>query len=238
MKLSTITFLIFLGFTFFLGMYLYSVGTLHLLNKAPEEESMQGSKGAIDTELSRTFIPCPDLLIKRGNTLLMYNTRSSLQEGKNPLLFPSMDKYIAYYKKQQESGVNCPQLFLQEEYDAQGNQVYRVRPSPFDLSAGLAPFAATGPTRNRNDPVEAQDASRDNPPYNQNMYAGFDPSNQYQGVYTHLDKIHDSTMYSSGGSPSSGSVNPADPNWVGVLGTQQAIDEGQFEENNVSIHIP
>ena len=214
-------------------MYLYSVGTLHLL-KPQKKEYMQGTKGSVDTELAQPFKTCPDLLVKRGNTLMMYNTKSSLKEGVNPLLFKSMDEYIAYYNKQKQNGADCAMLFLQEEYDTQGNQVYRVRPGPFDLGAGLSLYsAAASPTLNRSNPIQVQDASRDNEQYNTNMYPGFDPIGQYQGIYTDLDKVHDSTM-----NREEGSLNPADANWVGVLGTQQAVDAGQFEENNVSIHIP
>ena len=231
MRFASITFLSFLLFTFFLGMHLYSAGSL-----LATEENMQGAKGAIDTANAETgpFHTCPDLLIKRGNTLMMYDTRKSLQQGTNPLLFKSMDEYIAYYNRQKQTGSTCAMLFLQEEYDTQGNQVYRVRPGPFDLGAGLSLYsAAASPTVNRQNPIHVMDASRENGPYNQNMYPGFDPSSQYQGRYTDLDKVHDSTMKSP-----SGSLNPADPNWVGVMGTQQAVDAGQFEENNVSIYLP
>ena len=31
-------------------------------------------------------------------------------------------------------------LFIQEENDVQGNDVYRVRPSPFDLQGGMGPI--------------------------------------------------------------------------------------------------
>jgi len=76
-------------------------------------------------------------------------------------------------------------------------------------------------------PFEVQDASRDQPPYNANMYAGFDPTSQYVGVFTNLDKIHQSTEFSEL------SENPMDSNWGGVLYTKQAVDSGKYEDNLV-----
>lgn len=76
-------------------------------------------------------------------------------------------------------------------------------------------------------PFEVQDANRDQPPYNANMYAGFDPTSQYVGVFTNLDKIHQSTEFSEL------SENPMDSNWGGVLYTKQAVDSGKYDENLV-----
>jgi hypothetical protein len=52
----------------------------------------------------------------------------------------------------------------------------------------------------------------------------------YEGRYTTLDEIHESTQKRPGGS-----LNPMDPNWAGVIETQKAVDSGVFEENNVYI---
>ena len=49
---------------------------------------------------------------------------------------------MGYVKEQQAQGNNCPILFLQEETDVEGNDVYRVRPSPFDLQGGMNPVDA------------------------------------------------------------------------------------------------
>ena len=84
------------------------------------------------------------------------------------------------------------------------------------------------PSKEKNKtPVNIQDASRENTNYNTNMYAGFDPTSQYVGVYTNLDQIHQSTSFSEL------SDNPMDANWGGVLYTKQAVDSGKYEENNV-----
>ena len=77
-------------------------------------------------------------------------------------------------------------------------------------------------------PVERMDASLDNPPYNQNMISPFDPTSQYVGIYTDIDKIHDSTKM---GSPYSD--NPMDSNWGGVEWTRRAVDSGKYDDNMV-----
>ena len=76
-------------------------------------------------------------------------------------------------------------------------------------------------------PVEVGDANRDQPPFNANMYAGFDPTSQYVGVFTNLDKIHQSTEFSEL------SDNPMDSNWGGVLYTKEAVESGKYDDRLV-----
>jgi len=230
MNTAKISFLIIVLFSFLLGMYLYSVGALHKI------ESMQGTKGVID--VPQNFQGCPDLLIRKGNMILMYNSRQSLNEGVNPIVFNTMDDYKRYYNTQKQQGSQCSMLFLQEEFDAQGNQVYRVRGNPFDLGGGLSQYSILNGNEgryivDRNNPMPVKNAAYEDPPYNQGMYPGLDTTSQYQGRYTEIDKIHDSTMQQEGGS-----LNAADPNWAGVLATQDAIQRGVYDDNNVSIYVP
>jgi hypothetical protein len=124
-----------------------------------------------------------------------------------------------------------------------------MRPSPFDQQGGLPPFQLTRAEFNHQDlpngfplntlyeddtanldqnkPQQVIDATRDNPPYNVGNYASFDPYGMDVGRYTVLDKIHDSTM-STGMSD-----NPYDPNWGGVMFTEQAISSGKYDDNNI-----
>ena len=162
--------------------------------------------------------PCPNVLLRRGTRLLLFNTYLP-ESDTNPLPFQNLDEYTNYIEIQRNKGYRCPVLYLQEENDAQGKDVYRIRPSPFSLEGGLPPEMPN--------PRPIMDATRDNPPFNQNLYNSFDPYNQDIGVYNDLDKIHDSTRQTPV------SDNPMDTNWGGVTHSQEMIDLGKYAENTV-----
>jgi len=82
---------------------------------------------------------CPRVLIKSGNHILLYNS-SNFQE-EEPTVFYNLDEYINYVNYQKSLGNDCPVLFLQQENDAQGNDVYRLRPSPFEQHGGMNPLS-------------------------------------------------------------------------------------------------
>lgn len=218
MKITlSVLFQIFLLFVFLLGLYLFSTGRLYELKMY---ENMDVSSNPIAGGESAS---CPDLLIRRNGQILLYRTQETLLEGVNPVVFRNLDEYIAYYN---QKGGSCPVLFLQQETTPQGNDVYRMRPSPFDLQGGLPPVAI-----DKQNPIPYVDSHDDNPPYNQGQYAGFDPQGQFVGRYTTLDKIHDSTQQLFPG----GSPNPMDENWGGVLFTENVLNTGYYDENNVKI---
>lgn len=159
---------------------------------------------------------CPDLLIRSGNELKLWNTKEPESET-NPKTFPNLDRYLEYLDYQRrEEGVRCPVLFLQEESNTQGETVYRMRPSPVELQPGI-------PVQ----PVEVMDSSDDNKPFNQGHFQGFDAHGQQVGQYTTLDSIHDSTMHAKI------SDNPMDPNWGGVSFSQASVDSGKYAGSEV-----
>jgi len=168
---------------------------------------------------------CPNLLVKKGKVLMLYNTNQPMVDGKNPIPFFNLDEYIHYLEIQREKGINCPVLYLQEENTAQGEDVYKLRPSPFDLQGGLPTMVNNS---EKMQVTQVIDASRDNKPYNANNYAGFDPQGLHIGEYTNLDQIHDSTKQNQI------SDNAMDPNWAGVTYTQQMVESGKYEENAVT----
>ena len=211
---------------------------------------------------------CPTLLIKRGKQLMLFNKNLPETPKENPIFFDNLEQYIAYVKRQKEVyNQDCPVLFLQEETNAQGEEVYRMRPptnnditidplllgsvgdyfqnatkvSPnFMPPAGPKAFAQTPhdvalygntmtPNNNsHNMTVPYTDANR-KPPYNQGTY-GFDPSSQYTGKYTILDKIHDSTKTQN---PDGISDNAMDSNWGGDVFTVDKIKDGKYSDNVV-----
>jgi len=87
---------------------------------------------------STTDPSCPNLLVKKGNQLLLYNKNEPEKFGINPKIFNDMDEYINYVKSErQKTGADCPILYLQQESNMQGEDVYRIRAGPFDLDAGM-----------------------------------------------------------------------------------------------------
>jgi len=114
-------FLFFLITTFFLGIYFYAVYS------AKKIESMTPSSSN-----------CPNLLIQKDNTLLLYNTNAPEIDGINPMPFYNLDEYIHYLETQRKYGIVCPVLYLQQENNTQGQDVYRIRPSPLNPEAGLS----------------------------------------------------------------------------------------------------
>jgi hypothetical protein len=201
-------FILFLLFTFILGI----VFCLSNNNYLFEIENMTN----IDDSTKKKN-DCPNVLIRQGGILLLYNTLQPASDT-NPITFSNLDNYIAYVRSQRDNGIRCPVLYIQEETNAQGEDVYRIRNSPFSVEGGL-------PTKVI--PIKPADASRQNPPYNQGQYHGFDPYSQYTGKYTVLDQIHDSTRQVPI------SDNPMDPNWGGVIHSQQMVDSGKYDENTV-----
>ena len=71
---------------------------------------------------------CPTLLIKRGDQVMLFNKNVPEMPGENPIFFDNLEQYKEYVKKQRELyDQNCPVLFLQEEVNAQGENIYKMR---------------------------------------------------------------------------------------------------------------
>ena len=71
---------------------------------------------------------CPTLLIKRGEKVMLFNKNIPEIPGENPIFFDNLEQYKEYVKKQRELyNQNCPVLFLQEEVNAQGENIYKMR---------------------------------------------------------------------------------------------------------------
>jgi hypothetical protein len=221
-----ILFILFLILAFLLGAYVYScvdmkkmiykmegMKNIELENFSPEKDTNTNKQS--NEEL------CPDILVKRDGKYYLSNSK---RPDESPKVFDNLEKYKEYMKSLE--GKACPVLYVQEEFNTQGQSEMRVRPNPFDPQYGLPITSSVMKPIDRT-PVKVGDASRDNPQYNQNMYAGFDPYGQYNGIYTELDALHDSTAKDQV------SENPMDPNWGGVIYTQQAINSGKYDGNKV-----
>ena len=231
MKLIVTVFLIFLLLSFISGIYFCAT------HEIPTTSLYEGFDPATDLS-GPTTIDCPDMLIKSGNSLLLFNSKLPRIPGVNPFPFYNLDEYINYLENQKKKGIHCPVLFLQEENNTQGESVFRIRPDVFQPQGGLPiqnPMEQQQKQQSMNSrpldisPVQIADASREHDNWNTGQYSGFDPTGQYIGKYTTLDATHDSTFKGQ-----SLSDNPMDSNWGGIIYTKSAVESGKYEENEVA----
>ena len=203
-------------FIFLAGLVLYTSDAI--IPKIREQK-----EGMEDNSTQKTN--CHNLLVRKGNSLLLYDT-TKLEDSENPISFFDLDSYANYVKIQQRKGTHCPVLYLQRENDTQGNDVYKMHSSPFYVEGGLPAIPLE--KHDNTIPIKAIDASRENPQWNQNQFNSFDPYNLDVGRFTDVDLLHQSTQQSG-----QFSENPADPNWGGIIYTQEKIDSGKYDGNMV-----
>ena len=226
MNVVKLVFIIFLLISYFVGLHFYTTYYIQDGEKENLTNISNRDQGTLDSENKTCF----DLLVNNGENILLYNTNIPEMMGVNPLTFNNLDEYIKYLENQRNDGLMCPILYLQKEVNTQGDDVYRIRQDPFNNnSAGLSQNSIL--VNQNKGIVPVIDSSDDNPPYNAKMYNGFDPYNLQIGMYTDLDKLHDSTQYAKY------SDNPMDSNWGGVIYTEDAIRSGKYDENNVKILV-
>ena len=192
---------------------------------------------------------CPNLLIQKGSKFYLYNSKLAQVPGVNPIEFDNLEDYTEFLDWQRSQGIRCPVLYLQSTYDAQGNRVYKARPSVSEPQAGLPPSAAAPlgiasqvpPIMESSlgdpnalaypNPTLLVDATRNDPPYNKGSYPAYDQTDYYVGTTTPLDKMdvqQEQALVSA---------NPMDPNWGGQAYTQSLIDKGYYKQNEVSIYV-
>jgi hypothetical protein len=194
---------------------------------------------------------CPNLLIQKGSRFYLYNSKLAQVPGVNPIEFDNLEDYTEFLDWQRSQGIRCPVLYLQSTYDAQGNPVYKVRPSVSEPQAGLPPSAAapmgiassSGETIMESslgnpdalaypNPTLLVDATRNDPPYNKGSYPAYDQTDYYVGTTTPLDAM-DIQQEQAAVSP-----NAMDPNWGGAEYTQNLVEKGYYKQNEVDIYIP
>ena len=229
--MTTIIFLLIL--VFLIGMYFYAKNG---------DEGFTNNQGAGPR--------CPNLLIQKGSRFYLYNSKLAQVPGVNPVEFDNLEDYTEFLDWQRSQNIRCPVLYLQETYDAQGNRVYKSRPSVSEPQSGLPPSAAapfgiasqvTPMMETALEPVGEDaypnptllvDATRNDPPYNQGSYPAHDQTSYYIGTTTPLDAMN---MQQEAAKIS---PDPMDPNWGGAEYTQSLVDKGYYKEDEVQIYIP
>jgi len=186
---------------------------------------------------------CPNLLIQKGSRFYLYNSKLAEVPGVNPIEFNNLEDYTEFLEWQRSQGIRCPVLYLQSSYDAQGNRVYKARPSVSEPQAGLPPSASAPigvasqvpPIMETSlgdpnalaypNPTLLVDATRNDPPYNKGSYPAHDQTSYYVGTTTPLDKMNYERAPIS--------PDPMDPNWGGADYTQSLVDKGFYRDNEV-----
>jgi hypothetical protein len=207
--MSLIAFLLIV--VFLIGMYFYS---------KPEDLFVEEFTGA-----NR----CPNMLIQKDSRFYLYNSKLAKVPGVNPIEFENLEDYSEFLDWQRSQGIRCPVLYLQQTYDAQGDTVYKVRPSVSEPQGGLPPTVTMPNSQTQGQPQVQllTDATRNDAPYNMGSMPGFDQSSYYVGMNTPLDEMdrkQENMLYSA---------NPMDPNWGGAEYTQSLVDKGVYKENEV-----
>ena len=173
---------------------------------------------------------CPDVLIQKGKHLYLINNRVARIPGVNPMRFNNLEEYVEFLNWQRFQGIRCPVLYLQNSYDIQGNLVYVNRKSPFEKGGGT-PIISGIDLFNNNNRSLLLDSTRNHPPFNKNLYPGFDSENQDVGLKTPLDKMYHEN-------PGGVSPNAMDSNWGGSQYTESRIKSGDYKQNEVKIYVP
>jgi len=164
---------------------------------------------------------CPNLLIQKGAKFFLYNTNLAEVPGVNPIEFNNLEDYVEFLEWQRAAGIVCPVLYLQNSYDAQGNRVYKVRPSVTELQGGLPPSVPVQlPTKyqyiDQNQVYLGNLNMRQDTYYTQPIYP------ESLDIGTGVKPVPDQNnqlLYSD---------NAMDPNWGGVEYTQALVDNGYY----------
>jgi hypothetical protein len=207
--------LFFIALVFILGLFFYLKKTDDIV------EGLTNSESNPDPTKR-----CPNLLIQKGSRFYLHNTKLAPVPGVNPIVFEDIGQYSEFMKWQHGVGIKCPVLFLQHMNDAQGEDVYKIRPSVVEPQYGLgsAPVLKPVPT------TLLTDAGRNDNPYNTNSYPAYDPEGQNIGQTTPLDIMDSNDPYQLNRTDSA--MSP----YFDPVVAQKHIDQGVYKGNEVSIH--
>jgi hypothetical protein len=181
---------------------------------------------------------CPNLLIQKGAKFYLYNSNIAEVPGVNPIEFNNLEEYVEFLEWQRGAGIICPVLYLQNTYDAQGNRVYKVRPSVTELQGGLPPVIPV-PLPTKYEYIDKNPVYPGNLEFNQATYYT-QPIYQNQGTNSNSNMNMNMNMnpISNTNQNMLYSDDPMDENWGGAQYTQALVDTGYYQGNEVSLYVP
>ena len=194
---------------------------------------------------------CPNILVQKGSKFFLYNSNIAQVPGVNPVEFNDLEEYTEFLEWQRGAGIRCPVLYLQNTYDAQGNVVYKARPSVMEPQGGLPPSSIVNAST-------AISEGGNYPPINFDSYhttnaASVGPSNINPTLNTKTTSSSlsmaspFSELPQQTAAPATGpredpnalfSPNAMEDKWGGADYTQSLVDAGYYKDNEVQIVIP
>jgi hypothetical protein len=158
---------------------------------------------------------CPNLLIQKGPRFYLYNSNLAQVPGVNPIEFDNLEDYVEFIDWQRSQGIRCPVLYLQKTYDAQGESVYKARPSVTEPQGGLPPAGST----NTFNPNYSAGPTLNQPTSNSDL----------SNAANNEDEVTSNLLFSP---------NAMDDNWGGQRYTSQLVDQGYYAGNEVQLYVP
>jgi hypothetical protein len=241
---------------FLLGLYfIYHSNNIEAFTSASDNNVVDASGNSISKPGGKKMSEnCPDVLIQKGAALFLYNSKRASVPGVNPIRFSNLDEYTEFTEWQRSQGILCPILFLQHAYNAQGEPVYKARPSPTNLQGGLPDYyvneSILGNMFNNSNPnimpppacVPVRGFSGNNNIDNI-VDNSVDPSTKAADCADSVLAFNSTSLkyepdtpldnlYNSGVSP-----NPMDTNWGGIDYTEKLVQSGYYKGNEVSINV-
>lgn len=130
---------------------------------------------------------CHDLIEERDNKIYVYNSKSEVIPGINPLVFETIDDYKKHMVWKEKNGSSCPVLYIKRKYTTQNKLGYQLKQDPSSEDVYALP------------PEDNTEHHKDNGvmDYDRNLYnselvnskglPGFDPSDQDIGKKNPID---------------------------------------------------
>lgn len=163
---------------------------------------------------------CGNILVQKGDKIVLKNTAKAEIPGVNPIVFDNLEDYVEYMQWIRSQGINCPVLYLREQYDAQNECSYKLQPDPSNPSSFVP---AVGGSRQGQDSGQLIDANHTKSVFNRNDYPGFDPQNQDVGRHTPLDVMNEPDL----------GADAMQSGWKGIRYSKNDVVSGKYNSDVV-----
>lgn len=187
------------------------------------------------------------ILVKKGPTFIIYDTPNGNTPTNTPLIFENATQYRIYVDKLKKQGIRCPELFIQETIDTQGNTTYTIKIDPFNPKNVDYKYTCI-------EGLTSQESNKNHTsPYDRKIYMDNLASNIANSLSVNqiksINKLELTKSVLELDPPPKCTETPddilplvkdgktADPmtnNWGGIVFSQKLIDEGLYKGNEVT----